>query len=180
MPDSWFIDFYSVISLYSLRSSGCQNSTYLKPCSLKFEVLRLIKSSNGEICAWALKSSHLLSQALAASISASEIKLILSSWRPFLGHFDIKTVWKWNQNHLRTLWNMAWDDLKMVLEVKSQESQKEAKAKAMECNGICHSRCKDVILAWKIKQVFFHWIIKNIAYFRYEAVDCRGSVRKTT
>ena len=117
---AWFMIyfFYSVLSLYSLRSSGCQNSTYLKPCSLKFEVLRLIKSSNGEICAWALKSSHLLSQASAASISAFEVKLVLRPWRPILGHFDNRNVWKLNPNHLRTLWNVASDDLKTASEVK--------------------------------------------------------------
>ena len=69
---------------------------------------------------------------------------------------------------------MGSDELKTASEVKSQESmylwpQKEAKA--MECNGICHSSYKDIILAWKIKQVFLHRIIKNIASFRYEAVE---------
>ena len=151
MPDSWFFHYYSVLSLYSLRSSGCQNSSYLKPWSLKFEkIMRLIKSSSGEIYAEALKSSHLLNPALAASISASEVKLLLSSWRQFLGHFDNRTVWKWNPNHLRTLWNVASDNLKTASDVKSQESmyfwpQKETKA--MECNRICHSSCKDIILA---------------------------------
>ena len=121
-----------------------------------------------------MKSSHLLSPASAASISTSEVKLVLSSWMLFLGHFDITTVWIWNQNHLRTLWNVASDDLKTASEVKSQESmyfwpQKEAMA--MEWNRICHSSCKDIILAWKIKQAFLHWFIKNIASFRYEAVE---------
>ena len=46
-----FIYFCFVHSLYSLRSSGCQNSSFLKPCSLKFEVMRLIKSCNGKIYA---------------------------------------------------------------------------------------------------------------------------------
>ncbi len=131
-----------------------------------------------------IKSSHLLSLALATSISASEVKLVLSLWRPFLGHFDIRTVWKWNQNHLRTLWNVASDILKTTLEVKSQESmyfwpQKDAKAmecnvmewNVMECNGIWNSSYKDFILAWKIEQFFLHWIIKNIASFRYKAVE---------
>ena len=121
-----------------------------------------------------MKSSHLLSPASAASISASEVKLVLSSWRPFLGHFDNRNVWKWNSNHLRTLWNVASDDLKMASEVKSQESiyfwpQKETKT--MECHGLCHSSCKDINLAWKVKQVFLQWIIKNIASSRYEAVE---------
>jgi hypothetical protein len=109
MPDAWFIFFYFALSLYSLRSSECQNSSYLEPCSLKFEVMRLIKSSNGEIYTQAFKSSHLLSPASAASISASEVKLLLISWKPFLDHFDNRTVWKWNLNHLRTFWNVASD-----------------------------------------------------------------------
>ena len=69
---------------------------------------------------------------------------------------------------------MPSDDLKMVSEVKSQESmyfwpQKEAKA--MESNGMSDLSCKDIILAWKVKQVFLHLIIKNIASFRYEAIE---------
>ena len=67
---------------------------------------------------------------------------------------------------------MASDDLKTASEVKSQDTmvfwpQKETKA--MEYNEICHSSYKDVILAWKIKQIFLHWIIKNIVSF--EAVE---------
>ena len=121
-----------------------------------------------------MKSSHLLSPASAASISAFEVKLVLSSWMPFLGHFDNRTVWKWNPNHLRTLWNVASGRPQTASEVKSQESMyfwplKEVMA--MEWNVICHSSCKDIILAWKINQVFLHWIIKNIASFRYEAVE---------
>ena len=121
-----------------------------------------------------MKSSHLLRPASAASISASEVKLVLSLWRQFLGHFDNRTVWKWNPNHLRTFWNVASDDLKTASEVKSQElmyfwPQKEAMT--VEWNGIGHSSCRDIILAWKIKQAFLHWIIKNMASFRYEAVE---------
>ena len=75
---------------------------------------------------------------------------------------------------MRTFWNVASDDLKTASEVKSQElmyfwPQKEAMT--MEWNGIGHSSCRDIILAWKIKQAFLHWIIKNIASFRYEAVE---------
>ena len=126
------------------------------------------------ICAWMSKFSHLLSTASTAYTSASEVKFVLSSWSPFLYHFDIKNVGKLNQNHLRALLNVASDDLKMASEVKSQESMyfwPQNETKAMECHGICHSSCKDIILAWKIKQGFLHWIIKNIASFRYEAVE---------
>ena len=41
----------------------------------------------------------------------------------------------------------------------------------LEWNGIGHSSCRDIISAWKIKQAFLHWIIKNIASFRYEAEE---------
>ena len=34
-----------------------------------------------------------------------------------------------------------------------------------------NSSCRDIILAWKIKQPFPHWTIKNIASFKYEAVE---------
>ena len=34
-----------------------------------------------------------------------------------------------------------------------------------------NSSCRDIILAWKIKQPFRHWTIKNIASFKYEAVE---------
>ena len=37
--------------LYNLRSSESQSSRFLKPCILKFEVMKSIKSSNGEIYA---------------------------------------------------------------------------------------------------------------------------------
>ena len=34
---AWFMIYWFLFSPYSLRSSGCHNSSYLKPCSLKFE-----------------------------------------------------------------------------------------------------------------------------------------------
>ena len=128
-----------------------------------------------------MKSSHLLSPASTAStasISASEVKVVLSSWMPFLGHFDIRPVWKWNRNHLRTLWNVASGDLKTASEVKSQESmyfwpQKEAKA-----IQICHSSCKYIILATK------NWAgFSSLYHQKYRIFyiwGCRGCVRKTT
>ena len=66
---------------------------------------------------------------------------------------------------------MHSDDLKTEVN-NSQESMyfwSQKEANAMKCNGMCHSSCKD-IFAWKIKQVFLHWTIKNIASFSYEAV----------
>ena len=73
-----------------------------------------------------------------------------------------------------SFWNVASDDLNTALEVKSQEPMyfwPQNETKAMECHGICHLSYKDIILAWKIKQGFLHSIIKNIASFRYEAVE---------
>ena len=116
MPDSWFNLFYSVLSLYSLRSLGCQNSRFLEPFSLKFEVIRFIKSCNGEIHAYALKSSHLLSPASAASISAFEVKLVLRPWRPILGHFDNRTVWKLNR--------IIWEDFEMWPRATSKQPRR--------------------------------------------------------
>ena len=74
------------------------------------------------------------------------------------GHFEMwprttsKRPWRSNLKN----WCVFWP-------------QKEAMT--MEWNGIGHSSYIDIILAWKIKQAFLHWIIKNIASFRYEAVE---------
>ena len=127
---------------------------------------------------WNLRISLKIQPFTEPSLSSLHISLwgqaCTELMEAFSWPFDIRIVWKCNQNHLRTFWNVASDDLKTTSEVKSQElmyfwPQKEAMT--MELNGIDHSSCRDIILAWKIKQAFLHWTIKNIASFRYEAVE---------
>ena len=146
----------------------------MSPFTLKLGNMRLTKSCHDEIQAFDSKWSHFMNSTSTASISASEVMLILGKLRLIFVHFDIRVISKADLIHFMTFSETASDDLKMALEVKSQESKyflPQKESKALECNRLCHSSCKDIILAWKFTQVYLHWIIKNIASFRYEALE---------
>ena len=77
------------------------------------------------------------------------------------------------ENGIRNIWGQFKMCTQMTSKQRSTTLKNQCifdlKRKLMPCNGMCHSSCKD-IFSWKIKQVFLHWTIKNIAYFSYEAV----------
>ena len=93
----------------------------------------------------------------------------------FFGHFDIRIVWKWNQNNLRTFWNVASDDLKTTSKRPQRSNPKnqcifDLKRKLWPCNEMEYI-IQAVKISFQLERVFVHWIIKNIASFRCEAVE---------
>ena len=77
------------------------------------------------------------------------------------------------ENGIRNIWGQFKMCTQMTSKRRSTTLKNQCifdlKRELMPCNGMCHSSCKD-IFSWKIKQVFLHWTIKNIASFSYEAV----------
>ena len=72
-----------------------------------------------------MKFKHLLENEViflnstsTASISASEIKLVLRPLRLIFAHFDTRVIAKADLNHFMTFSETVSDDLKMASEVK--------------------------------------------------------------
>ena len=81
--------------------------------------MRLAKSSHDEIQAFAWKCSHFLNSTSTASISASEVKLVLGPLRLIFANFGYQGNSKSRFNHFMTFSETALDDLRMASEVKS-------------------------------------------------------------
>jgi hypothetical protein len=103
--------------------------------------MRLMKSCQYEIHAFASKCSLFLDSISTASISASEVKLVLGPLRLIFGHFDTRVISKQDLNHFITFSKTASDDLKMTSEVKFGKKLLiwfQMNAEVMKCTVLSH------------------------------------------